>query len=170
MILWLWTPWAKYRYQGPGTFTDRGFFSYPRYEAQLGNIPLSKAGEYQYFFLGLPGEEMDLLLELTPRVAYNSKEWHDLEQLRIPIQAVIREQHGGKEVCRASGTTEDNNSGGVWVLTSGYGSAFWHHQCNQVQFHSNRSYQLTLTVSRADPAAENLVVAPTLVGGGIELP
>src|SRR5260370_22287578 len=44
---------------------DSGFFSYPRYHAQLGDLPLWKDGEYQCIVRALPPDPLDLSLEVV---------------------------------------------------------------------------------------------------------
>jgi hypothetical protein len=41
-----------------GVVEDAGFFSYPRYKARLGAIPLHAEGEYTFEFSGLPKDKM----------------------------------------------------------------------------------------------------------------
>ena len=48
-VLVLWTlGYHRFEFKGGVGVRDSGFFSYPRYHAQLGRLPLSKAGEYQF--------------------------------------------------------------------------------------------------------------------------
>jgi hypothetical protein len=170
LSVWMWSPWAKYRYHGDGTFTDSGFFSYPRYHARFSSITLSKAEEHRYHFRGLPNEEMTLLLSTDRDVAYESKQWHELTSLQTSIEAVLRDGHG-HEVCNAEGTPEDSNKDGVWVLTSGVGTAYWwHSHCNHVQLRPSESYELVVRIKIIDPRSGDIAVTPLLVGGGLELP
>jgi hypothetical protein len=169
LALWAWIPWAKYRYHGDGTFTDSGFFSYPRYEVRFASIPLSKVGEYPYHFRGLPNEEMTLLLSLNGGVTYDSKQWHELLSLHTKIETVLKDGRG-REVCKAAGSPEDGNRDGIWVLTSGSGTAFWHWKCHDVHVHPRDSYELLVRVSEVDSRSEKFVVTPMLEGGGMEFP
>jgi hypothetical protein len=169
VFAWMWSPWAKYRYHGDGTFTDSGFFSYPRYRVRFSSITLSKAGEYRYHFRGLPSEEMTLLLSLDGDVPYVSKRTHELTSLRTSIEAVVRDSHG-REACKAAGTPEDSNRDGVWVLSTGFGTAYWHWQCNQVQLRPLESYELVVRIKVVDSRSGDITVTPLLEGGGLELP
>jgi hypothetical protein len=62
LALGAWSPWVPLRYHGDGKFSDRGFFSYPRYLVTFSDIQLSQTGEYHFHFRGLPSEEMTLML------------------------------------------------------------------------------------------------------------
>jgi hypothetical protein len=166
LFVWMWSPWAKYRYQGDGTFTDSGFFSYPRYHVRFSSITLSKVGEYRYHFRGIPNEEMTLLLS-TDRDG--SKQRHELTSLRTSIEAVLTDGHG-REACKAVGRPEDGNRDGVWVLTTGFGTAYWHWQCNHIQLRPSESYELVVRIKVIDPRSGDIAVTPLLEGGGLELP
>ena len=169
LFLWLWAPWAKYRYHGDGTFTDSGFFGYPRYRVHFASVSLSKVGEYRYRFRGLPGEEMSLLLSIDRDIAIESTQWHELTSLQTTIEAVLTDGRG-HEACKAVGSPEDNNRDGVWVLTTGFGTSYWHRRCTHVQLHASQSYDLILRIKAIDPRSGNLAVTPILEGGGIEFP
>ena len=167
-FVWMWTPWAKYRYHGDGTFTDAGFFGYPRYRVHFSSITLSKAGEYRYHFRGLPNEEMTLLLSMNRDGSYESEKWHELTSLQTSIEAVLTDGRG-HEACKAAGTP-DNNRDGVWVLTTGFGTAFWHRHCTHVQTRASESYELVVRIKIVDPRSGDIAVTPLLVGGGLEFP
>lgn len=169
LLVWMWTPWARYRYHGDGTFADSGFFSYPRYRVHFSTVTLSRPGEYRYHFRGLPNEEMTLLLSMDRDVPYESKQWHELTSLQTSIEAVLRDGHG-REACKGAGKPEDSNRDGVWVLTTGFGTAFWHWQCNHVHLHSSESYELVIRIKAIDPRSGDIAVTPLLEGGGLELP
>jgi len=57
-----WSPWSGLRFRGDGTFSDGGFFSYPRYVLTFPDMPLYESGERRFHFRGLPNEKMTLLL------------------------------------------------------------------------------------------------------------
>jgi hypothetical protein len=170
LFVWMWIPWAKYRYRGDGTFTDSGFFSYPRYHVSFSRITLSKAGEYRYHFRGLPNEEMTLLLSTDRDVPYESQRWRELTSLQTSIEVVLRDGQG-HEVCNAEGTPEGSNRDGVWVLTTGVGTAYWWHwRCNHFQLLPSESYELDVRIKIVDARSGDIAVTPILVGGGLELP
>ena len=49
-------------------------------------------------------------------------------------------------------------------------AGYWHYQCNDFRVSTLGTYELTIHVTDVGPDAEKVVVAPTLEGGGIELP
>jgi DNA-binding transcriptional regulator of glucitol operon len=169
LFLWTWAPWAKYRYHGDGTFTDSGFFGYPRYQVRFTKVSLSKVAEYRYHFRGLPDEQMSLLLSMDRDIAFESTQWHEMTSLQTTIEAVVTDGRG-REACKAVGSPEDNNRDGVWVLTTGFGTSFWHRRCTDVQVRPSQSYELMLRIKTIDPRSGDLAVTPILEGGGIELP
>ena len=92
-----------------------------------------------------------------------------LTMLPVSIEAVLTNSRG-KEVCTATGRPADSNEDGIWVLMSGGDAAYWHWQCNQVQIHSNESYDLLIRVVTAAQSEQKVVVTPIFSGGGLELP
>src|SRR5271169_6341102 len=54
----------SFEFKGGVGILDSGFFSYPRYRAQLGELPLWKTGEYTFVVRGLPPGPLDLELQV----------------------------------------------------------------------------------------------------------
>jgi hypothetical protein len=168
LALIAWSPWSGLRFRGDGKFSDRGFFSYPRYVLEFPDMPLYESGERQFHFQGLPNEEMSLLLSVKGSSG-SEEERSRLTKLPTSIEAVLTDSHG-KEVCRATGRPADSNEDGIWVLMSGADAAYWHWQCNNVQIRSNESYSLVIRAVSAARSDQRVVVTPILNGGGLELP
>ena len=169
LILGAWSPWDSLRYRGDGEFSDRGFFSYPRYPDTFSDIQLSEAGEHHFHFRGLPNEEMSLLLLVKDRRVDTWADTTLLANLPVTIDVVLTDDEG-YVACRAYGRPAPSNVDGVRVLTWGGAAAYWHHQCNFVRVHPNRMYDLAIRVKDIGPSAEKVVVTPRLRGGGLELP
>lgn len=168
LALFAWSPWSSLRFRGDGRFSDRGFFSYPRYVLTFPEMPLYETGERRFHFQGLPKEEMTLLLYVKGSSG-TEEERSRLAKLPTSIESVLADAHG-KEVCKATGRPADSNEDGIWVLMSGADAAYWHWQCNHVQIRSNDSYDLVIRVFSAAQSDQRVVVTPILSGGGLELP
>ena len=169
LIRFAWSPWNSLRYHGDGKFSDRGFFSYPRYLVTFSDIQLSQTGEHHFHFRGLPNEEMTLALLVEDRRVDTWADTAPLANLPVTIEVVLTDDKG-YVACRAYGRPAPSNVDGVWVLTWGGAAAYWHHQCNFVRVHPNRIYDLAIRVKDIGPSVEKVVVTPRLTAGGIELP
>src|SRR6266853_6879919 len=88
LILGAWSPWDSLRYRGDGKFSDRGFFSYPRYLVTFSDIQLSQTGEHHFHFRGLPNEEMTLMLLVKDRRVDTWADSAPLANLQVTIEAV----------------------------------------------------------------------------------
>jgi hypothetical protein len=166
LALIAWSPWSTRRFKGEGSFSDKGFFSYPRYVLKLPEMSLNKSRERDFHFQGLPNEEMTLLLHVNGSSG-SLEERSQLTKLPVTIEAVLTDSHG-KQVCKATGRPADSNEDGIWVLMSGADAGYWHWQCNHVPIRSSESYDLLIRVDSA--ARQEVVVTPILRGGGLELP
>jgi hypothetical protein len=168
LTLVAWSPWSGLLYCGDGKLSDNLFF-YPRYKLKFADIPLNEVNEYHFHFTGAPHEEMGLVLYVKGGLT----DWdyrHSLLNFPASIDAKLTDGKGNI-VCHASGRPADANSDGVWVLMFGPGVAgYWHYQCNDFRVSTLGTYELTIHVTDVGPDAEKVVVAPTLEGGGIELP
>jgi hypothetical protein len=168
LVLIAWSPWSTLRYGGDGSFSDHGFFSYPRYVLTFPAMPLYESGERRFHFQGLPNEEMTLVLRVNGSSG-SLEERSRLTKLPVSIDAVLTDSHG-KQVCNATGRPADSNEDGIWVLMSGADAAYWHWQCNHIQIHPNESYNLLIRAVSATPSDQKVVVTPIISGGGLELP
>jgi len=169
LIVGAWSPWVSLRYHGDGQFSDRGFFNYPRYLVTFSDVQLSQTSEHHFRFRGLPNEEMTLMLLVKDRRVDTWADSAPLANLQVTIEAVLADDQG-HIACRAYGRPRPSNEDGIWVLTWGGTVAYWHHQCNFVQVHPNRIYDLVIRVTDVGPDVEKVVVTPRLKGGGLELP
>ena len=169
LALGAWSPWVSLRYHGDGKFSDRGFFSYPRYFVTFSDIQLSQTGEYHFHFRGLPNEEMTLMLYVKDTVFPHANSYVPLTNLKVNIEAVLTDDKG-HVACRAEGSPAPSNGEENWVLAFGGYAAYWHHRCNFVQVYPGRAYDLVIRVTNVGQPVEKVVVTPELRGGGLELP
>lgn len=168
LVLIAWSPWSALLYYGDGKFSDELFF-YPRYWVRFPEIRLNEPGERHFRFRGMPNEEMSLILYVKgDRAKWVNRQ--SLVSLPVTIEAKLTDGKGNV-VCHASGRPADANTAGVWVLMSGPGEAgYWHYQCNFVRVSRFKSYDLMIRVADVGPGADEVIVKPTLNGGGTELP
>jgi hypothetical protein len=148
---------------------DTGFFSYPRYHAQVGDLPLWKNGEYLFTVHGLPPGPLDLALHVRDA---NSADRAQLTSLPIRASVSIADSDG-KKICTASGSLSDAERRGLnsWVLTSSDISAsFWHPSCQHLPISGHKTYMVKVTLSGADDRSPHKTLVPVLQGGGNELP
>jgi hypothetical protein len=169
LVLYAWSPWDSFRYHGDGKFSDRGFFSYPRHIVTFSDIPLNETSEHHFHFRGMPNEEMRLMLYVKDSPLDTSADRPQLESLPVTIEAVLTDDKGHIS-CHASGRPGAGNRDQMWVLLSGWGTAFWHYRCINIQVFPNRTYDLAIRVIDVGQGAERVVVTPELTGGGLELP
>jgi hypothetical protein len=153
-------------FHGDGSVVDRGRWTYPRYHAPIGRLPLGEAGTYQFSFTGVPGEDLSLQLDVEP---YAEAHRELLARLTTRLAVKIVDDRG-VAVCEASGTPLAGRASG-WVLNSaGARGAFWHSSCLERRFRRARSYSLSVTVDLPDARTPQLWLRASLEGGGTELP
>ena len=160
------------RYQGDGDLSGPHIFR-PRYVVTFADIPLYTEGTHDFHFRGIPAEKMELILYIkspdTAELSYNRGR-RPFETLGVKIDANFTDDKGNV-ACHGSGRPSPSVTDGVWVLESGGSQAgYWHMRCHPVQVYPDRTYELTIRVSDVAPRAMKVIVAPTLEGGGIELP
>jgi len=156
-------------FKGGVGIRDSGVFSYPRYHAQLGALPLWKNGTYQFTVRGLPPDLLDLVLQVPDARGADREE---LMSLSTSVSASIADS-SGKEVCTAAGSLSDARRRGPssWVLaSSSLHASFWHPRCQQLPISRFKTYTVKVTVSEADPRSPQRMITPILQGGGVELP
>ena len=159
----------SFEFKGGMGIRDSGFLSYPRYHAELGELPLRKAGEYQFTVRGLPPESLDLSLQVLDATIDDTSE---LTSLSTSVRVSITDG-SGKELCAASGKLSDAKRPGLssWVLESSDSHAeFWHPRCLQLPISRYKTYSVKLTISGVDDRSPHKMLAPNLAGGGNELP
>jgi hypothetical protein len=165
-IWWL----GSYRisqYRGDGKIRDSGMWSYPRYHIDVGQIPLSKSGTYQFKLAGLPPEKMSLELRIPEKTEKDRKE---LAGLTTKIEAFLLDETG-QAVCVAFGVPSDGIQEKAWIFTgSDDFAAFWNKSCLEKDIHHTKSYVLTVKLSEIDSRSPGTYLVPTFSGGGNELP
>jgi len=168
VVLWA-LSYHTFEFKGGIGVRDSGFFSYPRYHAQLGHFLLLRAGEYQFAVHGLPSGPLNLALEVSG-ITYTQRA--ELTSLATTVSVSITDA-SGKELCSASGRLSDSKLRGLgsWVLESSSSrSAFWHPACENLPISRFRTYAVKVTLSAVDPHSPDTQLTPILEGGGTELP
>jgi hypothetical protein len=149
-----------------GEIADKGLFSYPRYQARLGSIPLHTEGEYTFEFSGLPRDRMWLQIYIEGKA---EKDRDTLENLSTLFKAEIKTKEG-EVVCSASGRPSGQTSNRWTLMSSSMEAAYWHSNCLDLSLSEATEYQMRIEVSDIDARTPQLLLAVTLEGGGIELP
>ena len=124
-VWWLFS-YSPSEYRGAAPMRDTGVFSYPRYHATLGEIPLADAGDNTLKFSGLPSERMTLQLYV---VGGSDADGDLLRSLTTELSAYIVDSQG-QVICSAIGTPSKSDSTARWALmSSGVDAAYWHDHC-----------------------------------------
>jgi hypothetical protein len=146
-------------FDGDGTVTDHGFWSYrPRYEIALRPaLALSEPGSFQYRFRGLPDEALSLSLAVRPA---RDEQHEQLKQLETVVDLTLR-RNDGAVMCRAAGPLKD------WKLmwSREPSAEYWQPSCLNLRLRDREGYTLSVTVSPSD-APLSVTVVPLLSGGG----
>jgi|SRR5215469_12705198 len=170
LLIMFWS--VSYRpsqFKGGVALRDSGFFSHPRYHAQLGDLPLWKEGEYQFTVSGLPPGPLDLKLQVLNSTDANRA---GLTSLTTTVSVSMTDS-SGKQVCEGSGSLSDagTREHSTWALASSSSQAsFWHARCLQIPTSRFQTYIVRVRTSGVDPRSPRSTIIPTLEGGGIELP
>ena len=168
VALWAFS-YHSFEFKGGMGIHDSGFFSYPRYHAQIGELPLWTSGEYKFAVRGLPPGPLNLELQV-PDATYADRA--QLTSLSTSVSASIIES-SGRELCSVNGNLSDaeNRDRDSWVLASSSSSAyFWQSRCQQLPIRRFKTYLIKVTVSGVDGRSPRKMLRPVLLGGGIELP
>jgi len=172
-LFWLSRTWG---FEGDGRLSYLGPFR-PSYRLVLPAIPLDKSATYRYRFRGIPSEnDMNLTLYIVGKgyVAYDSKDWQELENLKTVIEVTIMD--GAGIVCSASATPGGRpyppGDTQLWVLTGGRFSepGYWHKNCIHFKTVRRQAYNLVIRIKDVDPRSPKVALVPKLEGGGGELP
>jgi hypothetical protein len=159
-----------FEFKGGLGIQDSGFFSYPRYHAQLGDVPIWQDGTHQFTVHGLPPARLDLTLVVS---GATDADRESLTSLSTSVNASIVEEGSGTSLCAATDRFPDvrNRGGSSWVLSSSTTSAsFWHPSCQQILIRRFKSYTITVTVSGTNDRSQHRMLRVVLQGGGNELP
>jgi hypothetical protein len=163
LALWVFS-YHTWEFKGGLDISDSGVFSYPRYYARIGRLPLWEAGEYQFTVRGLPPGPLELLLLVEEATDANRTM---LTSSSISVGVSITD-NSGNQVCSASGRLSLNTSD-PWILAS-HGRYFWHPRCTHIQTRRLRTYIVKVNVRDVDTRLPQWTIMPVLRGGGIELP
>ncbi|HEY6387037.1 MAG TPA: hypothetical protein VIX91_15280 [Candidatus Acidoferrum sp.] len=163
-LLWAADEYPALRFRGDGKISGGPILGY---QIEFRKIPFYEPGEYAFHFRRAPREE--LILELHTE----GKGSNDEAELRVKtiIEASIVDQ-AGRSLCRASGQPlEHGQNPNGWVLMlAGNDAAYWHWNCEWVQYEPSDSYTLTLRIRDIDPKTPRINLIPILRSRGPDLP
>jgi hypothetical protein len=168
LTIWAFT-YHTSAFKGGLGIRDSGYFSYPRYHADVGRFPLWEPGEHQFTVQGLPPGPLYLQLYVED-ATYDDRA--ELTSLSTSVGVSIVDSEG-KEICAGTGRLSDAETRGVdtWVLSSSASSAsFWHHGCRQFPISTSKIYTLRIKLSEVDAHSPHRTIVAVLAGGGHELP
>lgn len=166
VALWAFS-YHTWEFKGGEAIRDSGFFSYPRYHAQLGRLPLWEPGEYQFAVRGIPPDSLALELQVLEATQADR-----LPSLSTSVSATVTDS-SGKLLCTASGRLSESGTRGLstWVLASSVSNkSFWHPRCRELPISRSKAYIVRVTVSDVDPRSPHRTIMVILQGGGNELP
>ena len=156
-------------FKGGLSIQDSGFFSYPRYHAQLGQFPLWEPGEHQFTVRGLPPGPEYLQLYVEDATHADRAE---LTSLSTSVEVSIVDS-AGKEICAGNGRLSDaeTRERETWVLSSSASSAlFWHESCREFPISTSKTYTIKIKLSEVHAHSPHRTLLAVLAGGGQELP
>lgn len=159
----------SFEFRRGARLVDSGIFTYPRYHAHLGEVPLWKNADYVFSVRGLPPGPLDLVLRVL-NATHADRE--DLLSLNALVSVSIADG-SGRIICNANGNLSDASKGGrsTWVLASSSTSAYyWQPGCQQLAIDRFKTYKIDVKVSGTDERTPRKILVPILQGGGIELP
>ena len=157
------THYNAWQYRG-GQLVDNGIFSHPRYEARFGEVRFDVPGTYSHSFSQFPGSDAVVMLA-TPSGPSDGS----IENLATQLRVRVVDQNG-RLLCEGSGSPGGTGDHQFVVTSSGQALGLWHSSCARLQLRSCNPCQLHLSVGPVDPATPNILLVPTVQGGGIELP
>ena len=101
------------------------------------------------------------------------KKWGDapdLTRLNTEMDVVLRDDQGNV-LCTVPGVPIAGAARGGWILTvTPDSAAFYNLACVDLPMSRRRSYTLQVGIKNVDARSPSVFLAPTLLGGGIELP
>jgi hypothetical protein len=164
VVFWL-ASYDSSEFRGSAPMRDSGVFTYYRYHAPLGDIPLATAGTYILRFSGLPSEHMALQFYVIGGSTANR---HSLEDLSTELSVEIADTHGNI-LCSARATPAGTAPDRWTLMSSDFDAAYWHEHCRSIPFRRRTEYVLTVAIRNVDPRSPQFSLTATLEGGGIEL-
>lgn len=171
-IAWRWADTYHLReFQGGIEIHDSGFWSYPRYHAKLGRMPMWQEGDYQFNIRGLPSEDLSLSLNVAGNSEADRKLLESLSS-RITVSVTDADGH---ELCSGGGALSHaaigKDSESLWVLESSTSHAsFYIGKCLDLPMKQTQSYRVNVSLRQVDPRTPHTNLLPFLAGGGNELP
>lgn len=170
LVVGIWAlSYHRFEFKGGLAVRDSGFFSYPRYSAEVGQVPLWKDGNYQFTVRGLPPGPLDFVLQLPDT---SDADKAQLASSSTRLRASIADS-SGKTICSAAGKLADvrRRDLDTWILNSlGSTASLWQPQCKQLPISRFRTYLIEVIISDADERSPRKIIVPILEGGGNELP
>jgi hypothetical protein len=149
------------QFSGNGRVIARGFWSYPRYTVQFGDVDIGQDQAIAWSFTGAPAASVAFGIKFVDAAIHTSHR---------NSSAVIT-----AGLSRADGKVLANVSGPIseWKLMSQPStgtSMLWHPKLTKIPMTSAERYTLTLKIEYQIAPTQDLLGAVVLEGGGNELP
>ena len=157
------THYNAWRYSG-GRLIDNGVLSRYRYEAQFADVPFNVPGTYTFTFSRFPGTDAVVMLATPSEPPEES-----IQKLATQVQLRVVDQDG-HVLCHAGGSPRGSGDNRLVVTSSKGVVGFWHTSCVHLELSVCNPCQLRVSVDAVDPATPELLLVPTVQGGGVELP
>ena len=157
------THYRGWQYRG-GRLIDNGLLSRPRYQAQFAKIPFNVPGTYSYSFRRFPGADAVVMLSTPSGPPEDS-----IENLSTQLRLRMVNQDG-QVLCDGAGSPGGTGQNRVVVTSSTGVTGLWHMSCAALQLRACNPCRLFVSVGPVDPATPNILLIPTVQGGGVELP
>ena len=157
------THYDGWRYRG-GRLIDNGILSRPRYEAQFADVPFNVPGTYTFTFSRFPGTDAVVMLSTPSEPAEKS-----IQELATQVRLRVVDQNGHVH-CDAGGSPRGIGDKRLVVTSSRGVLGLWHTSCVHLELSVCNPCQLNVSVGAVDPATPELLLVPTVQGGGVELP
>jgi hypothetical protein len=162
------THYDDWFYRG-GALVNHGLFARPRYEASFSSIALNVSARHEYTFSRFPVRTDDATVMLVTNTNHGIPE-RVVAPLATHVRIRVVDQNN-QVVCDAAGSPAGKGADRLWVTSSGDNAlALYHTGCHRLSLHACAPCRLTIEIGRVDPATPVMLVRPTIVGGGLELP
>jgi hypothetical protein len=152
-------------FRGAGPMIDRGFWSFPRYRAPIGEFPLAEAGTYEFHFSGVPSGALSLSVYV---LGHNHTSQETLSRLTTSIDASVVGPAG--VLCHGAGRPTGSGVSEWTLMSSSIDTAFYHTACLQQAYGRHVSYTLRVVVTDPDPRSPRATLQARLEGLGNEWP
>lgn len=157
------THYEGWRYEG-GPIRNHGLLTRPRFEAPFPPIRFDQSGSYDYFFSRFPAG--DAYVQLTPPDGLAPEA---IKLLTTQIRIRVADEND-RSLCDATGSPAGTGTNQLVVTSSTSVIGLYLVGCARLDLRACPSCRLSVAVSHVDPATPAILLTPTLLGGGLELP